>query len=275
MVVLAVAGMATAVAQNYTVYKFTKGVQVETGGKTVAPTEGMALKPNDMLIIPQGGSVSIHDKASGDIYNSVSTGRVSVTKLKIEAARSAGSRSSNIMAGVNSRFGGGGSGNGRVYVEKGMVNRSLAVYDPDGDTIEMAPEVLAAYIASHLLQNRSDALPLELAYGEKGDGGLYFRMENTLDYPVYFNVLKLSPSEAQQIEISPLGQPNGSYVLLPRQAIQREHLSALPEGERQVVILTPCQFELDTVIEHVNGFMQNPESNRQADDTAACVVFIN
>lgn len=266
------AGILSAAAQNYTIYSVTKGVKVETGGKTVAAEEGMALKPSDLFIIPAGGTVAIHDKTSGDIYTSVSTGKVSVTKLKIEATRSAANKAGNILSGVNARFGGPtGTSGGRVYVEKGMVNRSLTVYDPDGDNVEMEPATLARYIATQLLARNSDSMPVDVSFGATGDEGLFFRLENSLEYPVYFNVLRMKDRE---VEISPLGQPSGTYVVLPRQALQREHLSGIPEGEAHVIVLTPCQYELDAVIEQVNYHLRSDEPFT-SEDTSACVLFLN
>lgn len=269
--VIALLGILPSAAQNYTVYSLTKGVQVESGGKTVAASEGMALKPSDMLIIPSGGTVAIHDKASGDIYTSVSTGRVSVTKLKIEATRSASNKAGNILTGVNARFGSSkGTSGGRVYVEKGMVNRSLAVYDPDGDNVEMNTATLSRYIAAQLAARVSDSLPVPVNYGPKGDSGLFFRLENSLEYPVYFNVLRLRGNE---VEISPLGQPNGTYVVLPSQSLQREHLASLPADEAHIIVLTPCQYDLDAVIEEINSHLKSADPV-VSEDAAACVLFL-
>lgn len=262
-------------AQTYSIYSHTKGVKVESGGKSVDATDGMPLKPNDMLVIPANGSVSVHDKNSGDIFTSVSTGKISVTKLKIEASRKAASKGESMLSGMKSRFGDGGAvGGSRVYKERGMVNRSLTAYDPEGDGIEMAPGILAAYIAGKVLNRKYDGVPLDLAYGEKGDGGLFFNLHNTLDYPVYFNVLKIAAGEGNEVEISPLGQPNGTYVVLPRQAIRREHFDTLPVGETHVVVVTPCQFDLDAVIEQVNTLVRNPEAIEPAEEAAVCVVRI-
>lgn len=265
-------GCLAGMAQNYTIYSATRGVEVETGGKTVAAKVGMPLKVNDILIIPKQGSVAVHDKNSGDIYTSVSTGRVSVTQMKIEATRTATSKAGNILSGVNARFGSrNGNSGARVYVEKGMVTRSLKVYDPDGDSVEMEPSMLARYIASRLAVHESDEMPVNIDFGPKGEGGKYFRLENTSEYPVYFNVVRLKDNE---IEISALGQPNGTYVVLPGQAIQREHLSALPVDEAHIIVLTPCQYDLDTVISQINIHLGsgNPVT---ADDTSACVLFMD
>ena len=261
----------TAKAQNYTLHSITQGVKVVSGGATKDATVNMVLKPNDLLIIPAKGTVSILDKTSGDIFTSVTTGQMSVTKLIIEAKRSAGSKTKNILSGVNSRFGGStGTGGNRVYMEKGMVNRSLAVYDPDGDQIEMAPETLARYIAAILSSGKSDEMPLGFSSGETPEGGLYFQIENNLDYPVYFNVLRISGTG---VEISPLGQPNGTYVMLPRQSMRRDHLTRLPAEDQHVVVLTPCQYDLDMVVEGVNKFLKE-DVELPSDSISACVTII-
>lgn len=262
----------SASAQNYSIYSKSKGVQVVTGGNTLEAKEGMPLKPNDLLIIPQGGTVAILDKISNNIFTSVSNGRISVAKLKIEAQRSATNKVGTILANVNTRFGGSGSkGGNRVYVEKGMINRSLAVFDSEGDTVAMEPSLLARYIASQILANKSDKMPVEIRFGEIGNNGLYFRLENTLEYPVYFNILRVNGSD---VEISPLGHPYGTYIVLPNQVFQREHLTPIPDGEFHIIILTPCQYDLDTVIDEVNVHLKsnNPVITQ---DIGACLLFLN
>lgn len=266
---MAMAGIAIW-AQDYTVHSVSKGVQVERRGQTEALTQGMGLSANDIVIVPNGGSVSILEKRTNDIYTSVSPGRQSVAGLKIGAKRSASSNVSTLISGASGRFMGGTS-SGTVYKEKGMINRSLAVYDPDGDNVEMASGTLANYIASGILNRRSDGVPIPLKFGANEAGGLYFRIENTLDYPVYFNVLNVS---RKGVEISPLGQPNGTYVVLPKQSLQREHLASLAEEDTHIIILTPCQFDLDAVVEEANGILRKGVAE-PTEDISACIQFLN
>ena len=267
---------AAAWAQNLTIYTFSGAVKVKSISTTVNASKGLAVRPSDILIIPAGGSVSIHDKKSGDIYTSQSVGEITVAKLKFEASRSATSKSRTLLSSMSSnRFGNSATNAGRVYMEKGMVNRSLAIYDPDGDSIAMRPRVLAGYIAGRLLEEKSDDAPLALKFGCNEGGGLFFNLENTLEYPVYFNVLVVSHSaEGKEIQISPLGQPNGSYVVLPRQTMHREHLDSLPFSENHFIVITPCQYDLDGVIEEVNKCLAAKEDRRPAEEIAASVVML-
>ena len=262
-------------AQNYTLYSTTNGVKVISGNKTVNATKGQTLKPNDVFVIPNGGSVSIHDKKTGDIYTSQSSGQISVAKLKIEASKSARSKGRTLLSSMaGDRFGSSGGSTGRIYMEKGMVNRSLAVYDPDGDSIAMQPRALAEYIVSRLMDNSGDEAPLELKYGSNEGGGLFFSLENTLDYPVYFNVMALTQGPVgRSVQISPLGQPNGSYVVLPRQTLHREHLDSLPFSENHFIVITPCQYDLDGVIEEVNKALASGEEKQPEEEIAASVVM--
>lgn len=236
-------------AQHYTIHSATTGVKIESQGKQVVATKGAALKATDQLIIPNNGVVEVFNSLDKRIYRSLRPGKISVTKLMIEAREVASDNSKSVSAKM--RFGkGSGAGNKNVYVEKGMVTRSLAMYDPASDGLEMDPATLAKYIRVKLLQPADTAdLPIALTHGKTKEGGLSFRLENVLDYPVYFNILRLSPTATGDVAISELGQPDGTYVLLPHQVMQREHLAPLAADEAHILVLTPCKFDINSLLD--------------------------
>ena len=268
IIILCVAGIS---AQTYTVYSTTKGVKVESTGSSQQAVNGMSLKAGDILVIPEGGSISILDKKTNDIYTSVSTGRYSVTKLKIEASRSAASKVGTLVNGSVGRFPHSGTSGARVYHEKGLINRALATYDPDGNMVEMDTTALAHYIVSRILQMQSDSIPVELTYGPKGEKGRFFRIENNMSHPIYFNVLNFKDGK---VDIASLGQPNGSYVVLSGHALQREQSVPVDDNDVLLLVMTPCQYDLDAVIQNVNDCIQNPPSTIDNDNTPARVVFL-
>lgn len=244
-------------AQHYSVHSATKGVYAESAGKKIAATKGLGLKASDILCIPEGGEIEILNSVDKRIYRSIRPGRISVTRLLVEARHSATDKLGSLTDHV--RFGRTASASGkRVYQEKGMVNRSLGVYDPEGGTLEMDPSALAAIVAARIIHPTHDDLPegLEISGSSSGDGAS-LSITNSLGYPVYFNVFSIS-GDIPRIEISPLGQPGGTYVLLKSQSISRSQKESLPEGERTLVVVTPCQFELDTVIDEINRNLTQP-----------------
>lgn len=242
-------------AQHYTVHRSTQGVTAQCGGKTTAVTKGMSLKASDILNIPEGGSVEILNAIDKRIYRSIRSGSISVTKLLVEARHSATDNLGNLTDHV--RFGKSSSGSGKhVYQEKGMVNRSLGVYDPQGGNVEMDPATLAAIIADGIARPENDVFPegLDVKTSANVPEGAWLSMVNSLDYPVYFNILTISGNPSQ-VEISPLGQPGGTYVLLKSQSIARAQQTPLPADQKSILVVTPCQFELDTVIDEINRIL--------------------
>lgn len=131
------------VGQNYVLHSATKGVKIESGKKTVRAVIGMSLKATDNIIIPKEGSASVLNKSDKRIYTSVRPGKLSVTKLMIEARNSATDKISGLTKKINIGRKGGTSGK-RVHEEKGMVNRNCDVYTGDsiqpGPTVPMVPE---------------------------------------------------------------------------------------------------------------------------------------
>ena len=263
-----------AASAHYTVHNVVGNVTVESGGKSSALTKGMTLKPTDQIVIPSGGKVEILNTVDKRIYSSIKTGKTSVRRLLIDARGVASDNSANVA----SRMQLGRKepkGDQKVYVEKGMVRRSLAVYDPEGDGMELDAATLGACLAGLIKEGKlvsADESPVTLTSERLRDGGLGFKVENTLSFPVYFNIIRLKGDGV--LEISPLGQPAGSYVLLPRQTMSREHFPAIRQEEKHLIIMANCQYDIDRVIEEAQKALQNGTASDRAGDLPVFVTTL-
>lgn len=276
--ILLIAIMAFTASAHYSIHSLTAGVKVESGSKQSDATKGMELKATDVLIIPSGGAVEIYNELDKRIYQSTSTGRVSLTRLMMDARKMASDNRQNVTSHLRFAQKGSKVDDGRrVYVEKGMVRRSLTTYDPEGGNIEVDPRTLGRYLAYQIVNNGSigaSAMPVVLTHGKIDGHGLYFRVVNNIDFPVYFNILKVETDKdaVSNIEISSLGQPDGSYVLLPGQSITRENFDDLPEGEKQIIVMAHSRYDLDAVVEEMNQAIS--EKNISVEDSQPLPIYI-
>ena len=259
---------------HYSIHAVSGDVKVESGGKTVAATKGMSVKATDYLIISAGGKVDILNDLDKRIYSSIKSGKISVTRLMIDAK----GVSSDNGANVASRMQLGRKqqkGDSKVYVEKGMVRRSLALYDPEGDNLSLDAVTLGKYLASKIKDGediKNYEAPVRITSGKLEKGGMGFRVENTLEFPVYFNVIKITGGATPEVEISQLGQPAGSYIILPQQALGREHYPKVDESERHILVLTNCQYDIDEVIEEIGKSLES--GSTESGDRSDLPVFI-
>ena len=74
------------------------------------------------------------------------------------------------------------------------------------------------------------------------------------------------------VNISPLGQPAGSYVVLPCQTLSREHFPAIDANEEHILIMTNCRYDVDRVIEETIKALN--EGVPVSDDEATLPVYI-
>lgn len=254
--------MAFATEAQYTIYSVSGSVIVESSGKQTPVTKGMALKATDVLIIPQDAKVEVYNDLDKRIYSSIHSGKISVTKLMVEAHNTASNH--RVSVGSQMRFGKKkDNSDNRVYAEKGMVHRSLAAFDPEGDILPMDAETLGRYLAGIIagtIETDTEALPVEISHGPTPRQGLAFRVENTLDFPIYFNIIKVGGKAGNEVSISQLGQAHGSYLLLPCQSISREHLDRLPPEERHFLVMTHDQYDFDRVIDEIRRFLSSSDS---------------
>lgn len=259
---------------HYSIHSSTSGVMLESGGKSSEAKKGMEVKANDFLVIPDGGEVEIYNDLDKNIYKSINSGKISVTRLMIDAKKTASDNSKNVASRLRLAKGKASEEEGeRIYVEKGMVRRSLAVFDPSAQNIQVDSKTLGQIIARYL--NRKDTtgfndVAVDVTNGTVDSTGVFFKVVNNLEFPVYFNVLKIDytpEGDNRKVEISMLGQPDGSYVLLPGQAITRESLSSLPEDETHLLVVTHFRYDLDEVVDETGmalnesvGAIQDPPS---------------
>lgn len=259
-------------AQNYSIHSVTPGVKLQSSGNTSDAQAGMKLKASDSFIIPDEGVVEVYNPLDKRVYRSLRPGSISVTKLIIEARNVASDNSRSVDAKLRFSKSNSANTNKRIYVEKGMVTRSQAVYDPEAENLEMNPATLGGYIAARLLDKAAvdTVMPVKYTHGPAGDNGLRFEVENSLDFPVYFNIVKFNGAD-KKVEISPLGQPGAPYVMLPRQSMSRVNPTPLDQAARHFIVMTPCLFDLDEVLEEVAKAIEHtPEA--KADDTLPVFV---
>lgn len=247
--------------QTYKVHSVSAGVKVTSSGKTCYASKGMSLKSDDRLDIPVNGKIEVLHTRTNKIFTNTRPGQTTVTRLVLDARGQASDNRATVMGGM--RFGKKDKGSvmSRVYVEKGMVRRSLATLDPAAENMELDPRELGRYLAgqiSGLAPLVTDSIPLKLTHETTDSCGLRFAIENTLDFPVYLNVIKLKNPDSPQFMISQVGQPAGIYVLLPKQTLAREHFPALDGDECHIMLITDCWFDIDATIDELSGAMADP-----------------
>lgn len=254
ILLLAILVAAVSLRANYTIYSFSGKVTVTQAGKQTAAEKGMKVNASDQIEIGQGAKVEIYNAATKEIFTSSTAGRNSVMGIMLDARKQA----SKTTGAINDRMrfsAAGGNPDTRLYTE-GLVKRSMQTYDPGAESLVVEPRALALHIAGALrnpqtLDTNAES-PIPLTHNHKDGGGLRFRVENTRSFPIYINIIKVSETALGNIEISELGQPMGSYVVLPGQAISREHFAGLDMAESHILVLTNCRFDIDELIEQVN-----------------------
>lgn len=250
---------------HYFIHAVTPGVQIESGKTTGAAEKGKEVKANEYIIIPEGGEIEIYNDLEKSIYKWDDAGKISVAKLMIDARKRASDNNTNVASRLRIAKSSSNTGE-KVYVEKGMVRRSLEVFDPGAGNYQVDSKTLASQISRYLNGSDSTAfrdMAVDVKSGALDSIGHYFRIVNTLEFPIYFNVLKIGGNmvdTAKNVEISKLGQPDGSYVLLPGQAMTRESFSSLPDDERHLLIVTHFRYDLDEVVEETAKVLQNAEA---------------
>lgn len=266
---VAVIMLSISVQAAYKVHGVSGNVKIETDGKTVVVSKGMNVNPSDVIIIPEGGKLEIFNELDGKIYTSVKSGKLSVIRLMLDAKQKASDNSAAVKGQLNVGKGG-GSSSSRVFMEKGMVKRSHNAFGEDSENVDVDPKTLARYVASAVYTGNLDSrveLPVKIEH-EKGDSiGIRFRLVNERDFPVYFNILKITGTESPILEISELGQPSGCYVVLPGQSLSREQFASPAPFSRHVLIVSHARYDMGEVIDVIGDLMSTeglgtlPEEN--------------
>lgn len=245
---------------HYTIYETSRNVLVKQGSKTLAANTNMQLNAADLLIIPENAKVKILDSRNSQIYESISSGQLSVTRIIFDASKRASNNSNtlhdNLLNGDKK------DETGVVLIEKGKVTRSLNIFDPTVEQMQVDIDLLSKKIYSilsdstHLHEQTVADTPITIRHARNGHDGLNFMVENSMPHPVYFNVVKLSP-ESSLLEISEVGQPVGSYVLQPDQALTRTQRSGIDPDSEHILIVTDHYFDIDNLLTNLNFLIAN------------------
>ncbi|MDE6126742.1 MAG: hypothetical protein K2G30_07290 [Muribaculaceae bacterium] len=240
----------------YTVHEVSGPVKIAGSGSTRAAEKGMAVKGSDNVIVADGGEIQILHKPMRKIYVWNTPGTISVSSLMINARNMAADNSEafNKFTTFSKRDKSEGQ---TVYSTVGRTTRSMAKFDPDARDMQVDAASLAAIVSPRLLGGGFAEEECPVSFTRETDGrlgGATFTMANTLSYPVYFNILKINTSgAAPKVEISELGQPTGNYVVRPGQTLMRGQQSGLAEGDRHVVVMTQCFFDIDKLLEAIDA----------------------
>lgn len=259
LLLLSVFIAALSATANYTLYSFSGNVSIRQAGKTVTPEKGMKVGAADEIVIGPGASVEIYNAATKEIFKSLKEGKTSVMAIMLDARKQAG----NSMGAINDRWTmsrGGAPSSNRLYTD-GLVKRSMHVYDPAAANKEVDPQQLALHLfssISHPDKLDNAGFPTEVTSKHLEGDGLNFSVANSLAFPVYMNVIKLQETNLGSIELSELGQPMSSYVILPGQSIAREQFHGLNPADSHILILTVCRFDIDRLIEETNKLLASP-----------------
>lgn len=240
-------------APRYTVFSVGKNVQIKRSGAILTPEAGMEVKATDYVVIGKGGSIEILNSLNSMIFKCDQEGEFSVTRIMIDA-RDANATGAAASIRERTRFAGNLGKSSNVYVETGMVKRAMATYDSEGGDIQIEPKSLSFHVVNTLRKAESleDAsFPVGIEHGA-ADGGLHFHLVNTMEFPLYFNIIKVADPSLERIDISELGQPTGCYVLLPGQAISREQFSGIDPKESHILIMTHCRFNIDDLMDGID-----------------------
>lgn len=249
---------------DYSVKSITGRAQLYKHGETTALAAGMKLDPNDRIMIENGTTLQIFNSVDSKVYTINTPGTDKVARLIFRARRNSESN----FAAVNTklRLTRDKEPEGVVFVEKGKVTRSLAVYDPEGQNMQMDVDKLASRLFTQLRDSLGAPSPAEaLALTRRIDpDGLSFMVENPLEHPIYFNVFKISATDGS-VTISELGQPVGCYAILPSQFLAREQTAGLNPEELHIMLMTDFYFDIDEVLGRLNALIDAKADVEAAD----------
>lgn len=264
LLILLTAVCAFSASAEYRVKTITGHAQLLKHGETVELTAGTVLEPNDYVQIEKDAVLVIFNSSDSKLYTINTPGLERVARLIFQARSKADSNS----ASVNSKLSlmRAKDPEGVVYIEKGKVTRSLAVFDPEGQNVQMDADKLASRLFTQMRDSLGAPSPAEaLALTRRIDpDGLSFMVENALDHPVYFNVFKISSADGS-VTISELGQPVGCYAILPTQFLAREQTAGLNPAELHIMMMTDFYFDIDEVLAKLNALLDSKAEVAPAD----------
>lgn len=259
---------------KYTIHSAKGDIRMERNGQVSMVVEGMEVNATDNIIIGQDAKVEILNSVNSKIFTSTRAGKFNVTRIIIDAQIKANDHAANVGSDLKMTRLGVSKGKNPMWVQKGKVTRTMEQYDPTAEKMEADPTHLGNWIAAAAKSGQSKPMPVSVTHSTSGESGLTFRLENTLDFPVYFNVIKIDGDSIATASISELGQPMGSYVVLPGQAISREQFAGLKSSNRHILVMTPYYFDIDQLIPKIREAATETGLNVSSDDTAAYVLTL-
>ena len=226
---------------QYSIHSCSGDVKIKKGMRLIPAEKGVTVSPADILELAEGAEIEIFNATNSQTYKCGKPGQTSVSGIIISATTLSADKGKSIRDN----------------------KRSMATYDPEARNIEVDPRQLSFCVINALRNPGSmqgNECPADFSHAPTPGGGLGFTVGNTMASPIYFNVLKVKDASIAGISISELGQPSGSYVLLPSQTISREQLTPLPTDERHILIMTHFHFDIDKLIEQIESITKSNEA---------------
>lgn len=201
------------------IYKVKGNVTIKKGKQTVKATRRELVAENDILTIPKEGRAEILDTDSRRIYSSKGNGTMSVRTLMEQAEAHASDITRNINRKVIAAVADNAASNRNAYEAMGM-----AIHETDlvvGPPV-MLPEGMT-YL-SYLIADASDpdslhqcyiALKLSTTDSLYNDGPFCFKVNNSTENPLYFNVMEKGVGKGLRLLIpqNPIAAPKEETVV--------------------------------------------------------------
>lgn len=235
----------TAVA-SLKVYKLKGNVTKKTrSGKTVLQRR-TDVNTNDVISIPPGASVDILDTDSRRIFSSTKSGETTVAGLIEDAKKDASSLTRNtnrkllsaVADNANTKVSGYGAAGLSHHQTDGVLSGLTAL--PEGVSLL---SYLMNFPDEKEYDDMADVILMRRDY-EEGDDSFNFSVFNTLDTPLYVNVIDQNPSDNNlsfYFEENPMAAPR-KETLIP------QYRFILPDEQTgYIVIASPSPFSLEDV----------------------------
>lgn len=240
------------------IYKITGNVTIKTERGTQALKRRDIVKSNDVLSIPAGSSVEIHDTETQGLYASTLTGSTTVQALIDKSKRDA----KNVTQATNGRIWDNIKRNAESKANSYNVG-GVSVHNTDGviSSVQLLPEGMS-YL-TYLMQlspyneydDSDDLILLRRDYPDDYDT-FNFSVFNTLDEALYVNVIEQKPNCDIKLFFNenPLVKPRGETVIPQYRYIRPE------EDAGYIIIASEKNFTLNDV-KRLLEISYSPEEN--------------
>lgn len=241
------------------IYRFSGDVTMTDGKSRSAVQRRSVVKSSDRLAISKGGKVEILDTDTRRIYSpSVDSGIFTVAELMDRARKEADNVTRNtnrhVLAAVKDNAGTQWGGYGRSGVSH---------HETDADPLAMTALPEGMTYLTYLMglapeedyDDRHDIVLIRRDYPE-GDDTFNFAVFNTLDHPVYFNVIDQKPDGKITLyfDSNPIAEPKSETLI-------GQYRFLLPDETAGYIIIAS---EADFSAEDVN-LLLNPQNKLSQD----------